>query len=127
MDQNNPLSELTHKRRLSADAALQLAALLLDQFGGLAARKLSQTARQDDLFPGEYPRFPLSVDKGDPVEHGIAQGYKISSAAETAQTAQQLPNGAAIRIVGVAIKKEHLANLLFQYLPREDKGIVTDL
>ena len=27
-----------HKRRLSADAALQLASLLLDQFGGLAAR-----------------------------------------------------------------------------------------
>ena len=61
------------------------------------------------------------------MEHGIAQGYKISSAAETAQTAQQLPNGAAIRIVGAAIEKEHLANLLFQYLPREDKEIVTDL
>jgi len=61
------------------------------------------------------------------VEHGIAQGYKISLAAETAHPAQQLPNEAAIRIVGVAIKKEHLANLLFQYLPREDKEIVTDL
>ena len=61
------------------------------------------------------------------MEHGIAQGYKISLAAETAHPAQQLPNGAAIRIVGVAIKKEHLANFLFQYLPREDKGIVTDL
>jgi len=61
------------------------------------------------------------------VEHGIAQGYEISLAAETAHPAQQLPNGAAIRIVGVAIKKEHLANLLFQYLPREDKRIVTDL
>ena len=61
------------------------------------------------------------------MEHGIAKGYKISLAAETAHPAQQLPNGAAIRIVGVAIKKEHLANLLFQYLPREDKEIVTDL
>ena len=61
------------------------------------------------------------------MEHGIAQGYEISLAAETAHPAQQLPNGAAIRIVGVAIKKEHLANLLFQYLPREDKEIVTDL
>ena len=26
----------------------------------------------------------------------------------------------------LAIEKEHLANLLFQYLPREDKRIVTD-
>jgi aspartyl/asparaginyl beta-hydroxylase (cupin superfamily) len=60
------------------------------------------------------------------VELGIAQGYEISLAAETAHPAQQLPDGAAIRIVGAAIKKEHLANLLFQYLPREDKRIVTD-
>ena len=76
---------------------------------------------------GNFRYCVFGLDKkGDPAEHGIAQGYKISSAAETAQTAQQLPNGAAIRIVGAAIEKEHLANLLFQYLPREDKRIVTD-
>lgn len=76
---------------------------------------------------GISPVLRFGFDKGDPVEHGIAQGYKISLAAETAHPAQQLPNEAAIRIVGVAIKKEHLANLLFQYLPREDKRTVIDL
>ena len=53
---------------------------------------------------------------------------KTALAAETAQLAQKLPDGAAIRIaVGVTSKEEHLVRPPVLDLSREDRRIVTDL